>query len=351
MDSVLIGDGNLEEGLTDTSVEESEQTTFGEHEGVYLKYHTVQTGTHFNQRIYLLCPEEDRIVTMYIGSDVSKEEAYKVAEGITLTETGEMVSTEDMWDWNTLVENENAALAEGDGSELPAYDTVVPADRLHIYAMGEELYKDPALTEDAEGNQTAESKMSLSVDSVQVSDDFSLLNEAYIPDEWKDRLDENGKLKDNEATYIKRGDGVDTLDEVVRTESFPAKLVYAVLTVTNHSDQDLENINYYIKMSLLDQTDGGYQEKDYMNQSGEDYDYVQWDGGLNIDGGMQYYDSQSDIGKNYISSLTAGESTKVNVAWIVNEGDLGRMYLEVSGYGATLNGPDAEWAQLVDVRQ
>lgn len=77
IDSVLIGDGNLEKGLTDTSVEESEQTTFGEHEGVYLKYHTVQTDTHFNQRIYLLCPEEDRIVTMYIGSDVSKEEAIK----------------------------------------------------------------------------------------------------------------------------------------------------------------------------------------------------------------------------------------------------------------------------------
>lgn len=351
IDSVLIGDGNLEKGLTDTSVEESEQTTFGEHEGVYLKYHTVQTDPHFNQRIYLLCPEEDRIVTMYIGSDVSKEEAYKVAEGITLTETGEMVSTEDMWDWNTLVENENAALAEGDGSELPAYDTVVSADRLHIYAMGEEVYKDPALTEDAEGNQTAESKMSLSVDSVQVSDDFSLLNEAYIPDEWKDRLDENGKLKDNEATYIKCGDGVDTLDEVVRTENFPAKLVYATLTFTNHSDQDLENIHYYIRMSLLNQTDDGYQEKDYMNQSGEDYDYVQWDGGLSIDGGMQYYDSQSDIGKNYLSSLTAGESTQVNVAWIVNEEDLGRMYLEMSGYGASLNGPAAEWAQLVDVRQ
>lgn len=144
---------------------------------------------------------------------------------------------------------------------------------------------------------------------------------------------------------------MDTLDEVVRTESFPAKLVYATLTFTNHSDQDLENIHYYIRMSLLNQTDDGYQEKDYMNQSGEDYDYVQWDGGLSIDGGMQYYDSQSDIGKNYLSSLTAGESTQVNVAWIVNEEDLGRMYLEMSGYGASLNGPAAEWAQLVDVRQ
>ena len=351
IDAVLIGDGNLEEGLTDTNVEESEQTTFGEHEGVYLKYHTLQTDTHFNQRIYLLCPEEGRIVTIYIGSDVSKEEAYKVAEGITLTETGEMVSTGDMWDWDAFIQSTKGTEEEETGAGLPSYGTVVPADKLHIYTMGEEIYKDSSLTEDAQGTQTAESKVSLKVDSVQVSDDFSLLNEAYIPDDWKDRLDENGKLKDNEASYIKRGDGVDTLDEVVRIESFPAKLVYATLTVTNHSDQELENIHYYIKMSLLDQTDDGYQEIDHMNQAGEDYDYVQWDSGLTLDGEMWYNNARNSIGKNYISSLAAGESTQVNVAWIVNEEDLGRMYLEVSGYGASLNGPDTDLAQLVDVRQ
>ena len=352
IDSVLIGDGNLEEGMTDTSVEESEQTTFGEHEGVYLKYYTVQTDTHFNQRIYLLCPEEGRIVTMYIGSDVSKEEAYKVAEGIQLVETGEMVSTENMWDWNTFIQSEKGIPEEETGVGLPVYGTIVPADRLHICSMGEEIYRDSALTEDAEGNQTEDDKVSVRVDSVQVADDFSLLEEAYIPDDWKDRLDENGTLKENEASYIKYGDGVDTLDQVVRTESFPAKLVCATLTFTNHSDQELENIHYYIRMSLLDQTEEGYQETDYMNQSGEDYDDVQWDGGLSIDGGMWYYESQNDIGKNYISGLAAGESTQVKVAWIMNEEDLGRMYLEVSGYGVNLNYPGNEGlAQLVDVRQ
>ncbi len=343
-ESVLIGDGNLEEGLTDTSVEESEQTTFGEHEGVYLKYHSVRTDTHFNQRIYLLCPEVSRVLIIYIGSDVSKEEAYKVAEGVKLTETGEMVSTAEMWNWNDFIQNAKGEFTEEDKTDIMPYSTVVPADQLHIYAMGEEIYKEQAFTEE-------EKKVSLRVDSLQVSDDFSLLNESYIPDEWKDRLDENGKLKDNDASYVKRGDGVNTLDEVVRTESFPAKLVYATLTVTNHSDQEIEDILYYIKMSLLTQTDDGYQEYHYMEQSGEDYDYVEWNSGLSLDGGMGYYDNQNGIGKNHISSLAAGESTQVNVAWIVNEDDLNNMYLEVSGFGASLTGPNADLAQLVDVRQ
>ena len=350
IDDALIGDGNLEEGLTDTNVEESEQTTFGEHEGVYLKYHTLQTDTHFNQRIYLLCPEEGRIVTIYIGSDVSKEEAYKVAEGITLTETGEMISTADMWDWDAFIQQQNGELIEGEES-IGESEEGATGKLPHIYNIGEDIKKDSTLAQDSEGNDIESADVSVKVDSIQVADDLSLLDTKYIPDNWKNITDENGKLKDNEATYIKRGDGVDTLDEVVRTENFPAKLVYATLTVTNHSDQDLENIHYYIKMSLLNLTDDGYQEKDYMNQSGEDYDCVQWDGGLNIDGGMQYYDSQSDIGKNYISSLAAGESTKVNVAWIVNEEDLGCMYLEVSGSGADPISEDGESAILVDVRQ
>lgn len=350
IDAVLIGNGNLEEGLTDTNVEESEQTTFGEHEGVYLKYHTLQTDTHFNQRIYLLCPEEGRIVTIYIGSDVSKEEAYKVAEGITLTETGEMISTGDLEDWSTYIQMQNEELTEGEDSidVSEEYDT---GKLPHIYNIGEDIKKDSTSAQDSEGNDIESTDVSVKVDSIQVADDLSLLDTKYIPDNWKNITDENGTLKDNEASYIKRGDGVDTVDEVVRTENFPTKLVYATLTFTNQGDQELKNIHYYIEMALLDQTENGYQRYDYEAQSGEDYDYVEWNGALSLDGGMQYYDSQSDIGKNYISSLAAGESTEVNIAWIVNEEDLCRMYLEVSGAGADPTSEDGEQAVLVDVRQ
>lgn len=347
IDSVLIGDGNLKEGLTDTSVEESEQTAFGEHEGVYLKYHTVKADTHFNQRIYLLCPEEGRIVTMYIGSDVSKEEAYKVAEGIKLTETGKMVSTGDLEDWNTYIQQQTGELTEGEES-IGESEEGVTENLPHVYTIGEEIRKDLTLAQDSKGNDIESGDVSVKVDSIQVADDISLLDTKYIPDNWKNITDENGTLKDNEASYIKRGDGVNTLDEVVRTENFPAKLVYATLTFTNHGDQDLKNIHYYIEMALLDQTENGYQRYDYEAQSGEDYDYVEWNGALSLDGGMQYYGSQNEIGKNYISSLAAGESTEVNVAWIVNEEDLGRMYLEVSGAGTDLTSEDAEQAVLVD---
>ena len=348
--SVLIGDGNLKEGLTDTSVEESEQTTFGEHEGVYLKYHTVKEETHFNQRIYLLCPEEERVVILYIGSDVSKEEAYKVAEGITLEKTGEMVSTGELEDWNTYIQLQNGELTEG-GEKINETEESIVENLPHIYTTGEDIRNDSTLAQDSEENYIESKDVSVKVDNIQVEDELSSLDAKYIPDSWKNMTDANGKLKDNEASYVKRGDGVNTLDEVVRTENFPAKLVCATLTFTNQGTQDLSNVHYYIEMALLDQTENGYQRYDYEAQSGEDYDYVEWNGALSLDGGMQYYDSQNEIGKNYISSLAAGESAQVNVAWIVNEEDLGRMYLEVSGSGTDLTEEDAEQAVLVDVRQ
>ena len=348
--SVLIGDGNLKEGLTDTSVEESEQTTFGEHEGVYLKYHTVKEETHFNQRIYLLCPEEERVVILYIGSDVSKEEAYKVAEGITLEKTGEMVSTGELEDWNTYIQLQNGELTEG-GEKINETEESIVENLPHIYTTGEDIRNDSTLAQDSEENYIESKDVSVKVDNIQVEDELSSLDAKYIPDSWKNMTDANGKLKDNEASYVKRGDGVNTLDEVVRTENFPAKLVYATLTFTNQGEQDLINVHYYIEMALLDQTETGYQRYDYEAQSGEDYDYIEWNGALSLDGGMEYYGSQNDNGKNYISSLAAGESAQVNVAWIVNEEDLGRMYLEVSGFGTDLTEEDAEQAVLVDVRQ
>ena len=261
-----------------------------------------------------------------------------------------MVSTGDMGDWDTYIQLQNGELAEGEDL-VDASEEGKTGDLPHIYTIGEDIQKDATSAQDFAGNDIESKDVSVKVDQIQVADDLSLLDTKYIPDIWKNVTDENGKLKDNEASYVKRGDGVNTLDEVVRTENFPAKLVYATLTFTNQGTQDLTNIHYYIEMALLDQTENGYQRYDYEAQSGDDYDYVEWNGGLSMDGGMQYFESQNDIGKNYISSLAAGESTQVKVAWIVNEEDLDRMYLEVSGSGADLTAEDTEQALLVDVRQ
>lgn len=72
MDYVLLDEKNLKAAQVDKHVVESEEKMFGKYEGVYLRYQDLQKDQSFNQRIYLLCPEEYRVIILYIGDDDSK---------------------------------------------------------------------------------------------------------------------------------------------------------------------------------------------------------------------------------------------------------------------------------------
>ena len=89
---------------------------------------------------------------------------------------------------------------------------------LKLHKVGNAFPLDMA-GEDLNGNHVWASELGMEitteVDSVEVLDDLSLLEAEYIPDEWKDAVGENGKLMKNQLSYIKKGDGVNTLDEVV----------------------------------------------------------------------------------------------------------------------------------------
>ena len=69
-----------------------------------------------------------------------------------------------------------------------------------------------------------------------------------------------------------------------------------------------------------------------MEVSGLDYDRVSEDSVARI-AEMTYYNVTEEFGYggNYIPSLKAGESIQVNMAWIVNEDVLEKMYLNLSG--------------------
>lgn len=54
-------------------------------------------------------------------------------------------------------------------------------------------------------------------------------------------------------------------------------------------------------------------------------------------GEMGYSSVKEEYGNggNYIPSLKPGESIQIEMAWIVNESDLGDMYLDLQGEGGT----------------
>ena len=98
---------------------------------------------------------------------MSKEEAVKFAENISLVKTDKMVATKDMYSWSDFVSTEPE-------TETREMVTSVSSDELKLWKTGEEFKISPDVSaEDENGNSIESADVSVKVDSVQISDDLS----------------------------------------------------------------------------------------------------------------------------------------------------------------------------------
>lgn len=337
---VLLDQGDLNQVKQDQGVVDYEEGVYGQYEGVYLKYHELETDGSFNQRVYLLCPDINRVIMIYASDYVSKEDVVKVAENLVITENDTLLETASMYTWSDVASPE----------VIPRQTiTVVDGKELSLYQVGD-AFDMIVSTESNDGGGVQENQVSVCVDSVQVADDLQLLDPDLVPEEWNHAVGTDGKLKENTLSYIRSGDGIESLDEVVKTENVAQKLVYVTVTYTNHSENELDHMLYMGNMVLLDCQDGRYQIYDPEKQAGDGYDRISWDGVARM-AEMEYYSCVDEDGKNYISSLKPGESIQVNMAWVVNENDLNHMYLCLDGKGSSYGFTESMLKTgLVDIR-
>ena len=324
LSTVLLDSNSFEAVLQEKGVIESEQRIFGARKGIYLKYQDMEQDGSFDKCIYLLCPEEYQMLIIQIGDDISKEDAVKFAENISLVKTGEQEETSGLYTWSEYLNPET----EYD-SDLDEPITCVSEDELKIWKVGDTI-EIGGNGENAAGESLALPEITVRLDEVQIADDLSLLEGKNIPEEWKAATGSDEKLLDSTISYIKSGDGIETLDEVVRTEAVKQKLVYAVATYENPTETEINHMLYLGALATIKHKDGKYEM--YWESSGEDYDKIREDGVAHT-AEMTYYSVKDDYGNggNYIPTLKPGESVQVEMAWIVNEKDLEDAYLDLTG--------------------
>lgn len=158
------------------------------------------------------------------------------------------------------------------------------------------------------------------------------MNGRTFPKEWENVTDENGKIVKNHLSYIKEGDGISTLDQIVREEDVNQKLLYVTVTYTNTTDTTINHICYAgVLTTLKKQEDGTYVQYVKMDESGDGYDYIRGNSDARLPE-MQYFSHREEYGNggNYIS-LEPGESIEIQMGWIVNEFDLDDLYLSLAG--------------------
>lgn len=345
--------GDAQFDVLTTNVKSTEEIKVGGYDGIYCELIDGDgEGISFNQRIYVAYTDVHYVMEMYAASDVAKEEALKIAEGIHLQPvSGE--NTQNIvhaYNWSEFVQSEKE-----ESEEWCATLSVPESTMANTHAIGESFAA--AHVASTEDDWLGLGNVEIRVTDVQVSDNVSLLDQSLMDSDERTALqkeiDASGQLLPVTINYIKYGDGVNTINEVVDSRTVPQKLVYATIEYTNTGSEELDEVLFYGILMKIAKRDGLmeiYKEK--APDKSMAWDEAVPQGAAHYEE-MWYYDVRGgECHNNYITHLAAGSTATVHMAWLVPEEDLGYLYLDLSTFGSAGEfGEEALDVGYVDIRR
>lgn len=318
---------------------DQERLDLNGNEAIYIQ----QQGDHYAQSMYILFEEEGYALDI-MADKMDKETLIRFAEGLKLDlqdEPGEEAMIVG-WTWSERMEPYSA---DYDGSaDEPDWCYEITREEMEgiLHKVGDTF---PVYFFGGIAMPNLES-LEVKVVSVEAVKNLDGLDERWIPESWPEYLDENGVLMDDTIEYYVYGDGVNTLDEMVHSETVGQVVLMVDVEYTNITEQALKEICFDAELMRLTETEAGYAFYDRAESMGYDY-YVE------TMGRGKYYE-HSDIGNggNYIPELGAGESKTLRFAWVVNEDELDTLFLNlnnVNASGSTFSDYDRQ-VGYVDIR-
>lgn len=317
----------------------SEEFTANGYPGVYLECPNLYEGEiSFNQRIYVAFTDVHYVMELYAASDVSKEDALKIAENVKLIPTEDtadetMVTAQD---WSRYADSFDKAV-EGEGCRT--ITSISMEEMKNTHKTGERFpVNDQGLT--------------AAVTDVKITDDLSPLDTAQIDDDLKAETDGNGKLRPATIQYLKTG-GNDALSREISSREASQKLVCATVEYQNTSSEELTDVLFFGSLARIRETEGQMQIlQDETSADGSDWDRIV-NHGLSGSREMLYYDVHGgEKGNNYIERIRPGETVTVHMAWVVMEEELETLYLTLDPSGDGYEFSDSSLKiGYVDIRQ
>ncbi len=315
----------------------SETFTANGNEGVYLEYPNLyEEEITFNQRIYVAFTDVHYVMEMYAASDVSKEEAIKIAEHVKLIPANDAESekTVNAWDWSSYQAGSDQ-FEEGGVCETA---TSIDIKEMNVHEIGDSFpVNDQGLV--------------AKVSDVKVLDDIGLLDASLVDEDLRNESDGNGKLRPATIQYVKGGN-MDSLSQEVDSREAPQKMVYVTVEYTNTGSEEMTDVLFVGTMERIVEADGKMQ----MITEEKSGDNDTWESavnhGLSRFREMFYYDVHGgERGNNYIGSIMPGETATVHMLWVVLEEELGKLYLNLDTYGGGEFSESSLKIGYVDIRQ
>lgn len=341
--------GNEAFAMQFTDIADREELSVNGNDGVYLKFADIyEDEIIFNQRVYVMYPDQHYVLELFAASDVSKEDVIAIAEGIRLVPATEEECAKytSVTNWSEYVRSMQEVMTEENTQGLPDEAMEVSMDRMnHTHAVGESF------------SPGEDQSCTVKVSQVQVLDNIGVLDwdllDADEREELSEATDAEGNLLPGTMEYIRYGDGINTLTEVIRQEQVTQKLVYITLEYTNMGDTRLTDVLFLGSLLRIEENGSSVRIREGKAPSGDD----QWDAtcmrGVARAREMFYYDVHGGgRGNNYIPVIEPGETVTVHLAWVVPEEELPYLYLNLNTEGDAYTFSDSALETgYVDIRQ
>ena len=267
----------------------------------------------FDKDVWVAFPDSNYAVQLYATTGVTKEEIEKIAEDLSLTPS----------------DKETAELWSGEPQEeaTGGTDEVYKVADYTIQQIGDTIRSDFYDDDDKY------SRVTVKLDSVSVQDNFDGLpavDDIGNPVDYSQYLNADGTVKDDVRTWYSRGDGVNTLDEKVKEETVPQRVLVMHLSYTNESSITQE---ICVCPNLL-QKNG--DRLDYGAVACEPTDETMYCNGTLDDlkyGEFFLFTTDRDHSKNNITNVAPGETVEATVAFLMDADELQDLYADILGSG------------------
>ena len=334
-------------GWTATFIKNAESLTISDRDAVLIETQRSYDSTKITRDLYIAFPEVSRVVRIMAWGKDDKDELLKIAEQISLNETGSMVAVAELPSWSRYAALENgdpyfetdtdtedemlmaamAALAEKETTIDPVV-SISDEEMVNLHTIGESF---TLLKPETDGLSFNETQVEVTVKDAAVYDDLSALtNIDQIPESWLSLVDEDGKLSTDDLLYMQMGDGEESLNTIVKRETKDLKLLQVTVEYTNTGDTDLSEYLFNGEVMYISHEDGIW-----TLPLDNDPEFSIFHENREVGRGQMWYYDQTggENNNNHITLLKAGESQKIKMAWIVDADYLDQVYLNLNTAG------------------
>ena len=293
-------------------------------------------------KIYAIYPELNHMVEIAGFNDISKEDMIAIANAIDITNASEkddkyyveadqlLPGDEPVYTYTDEVVANNSDNNSQD-DYYSKYGVVNKTEfESNLHQIGEEVRFSYKIENFLQEVVSEDGDFGVKITDVKVCDN---VDEAVMH-KYCEALDNNigadGKLIPENIQYIKYGDGIDTKNEVVKTETKNMKFVLVTMEYTNYSGGN--NLSFCFSPGYLIRAkeDGGNLVA-YSNKSKIEDGIDDVVGEFYSDNGSAayWYNGVDGNQNNNIENFCEGETRTVYSGFFVAEDELSDMYLEI----------------------